>query len=224
MGQPLLELAEAYEVLPENDANLFGRDLFDSYRDEFRDRLSPLDSIRTGQVGVSSTAILDHMLPSASRAVRMSHARSSPLLSPHPQSMNLQYWLDLWRDSQQARHAEGPGIPFVIWMSRDSIRSTTLPPMLFFEHYPVAPCKSIAVPHLRGVARCDLVGMIYLGRYHFSARFCADGRVWNHDGCINNGDPFLEPGVQDFDLCTLQQSNSHRVHVFLYALQAFSPR
>jgi hypothetical protein len=43
MDNPLRELAEAYEVRLENDANSFMRDLFDRYRDEFRDRLSSLD-------------------------------------------------------------------------------------------------------------------------------------------------------------------------------------
>jgi hypothetical protein len=40
----------------------------------------------------------------------------------------------------------------------------------------------------------------------------------------NNGDPSLEPDVQDFELCTLQNFNNRGAHIFIYAFQAFSPQ
>lgn len=258
VGNPLRELAEAYEVLLENDANLFRQDLFDRYRDEFWVWLSSLDSavfLCTGQVGTSSTSILECMLPPASRAYGFVYACSNticeidslvlprtfpalctPLQWSHlnstssSQSVNVQNWLDLWCSSQQARHSRrnpphsSLGCHGAVSIS---LHLTTLLSILFFECInlnPVAPCESIVVPYLRGVAQYHLVGMIYLGGYHFSARFCAGGGVWNYNGHANNGDPFLEPNVQDFDLCMLQQFNSRGAHVLIYAFQALSPQ
>jgi hypothetical protein len=108
--------------------------------------------------------------------------------SSYPQSVNLQHWLDLWTNSQQVRHSRRNPVHSSFGCQGTvsvQICLTTLPSILFFECVElslVVSCKSISLPHLRGVARYCLVGVIYLGGYHFSARFCADGRVWNYDG------------------------------------------
>lgn len=88
----------------------------------------------------------------------------------------------------------------------------------------VTPCKSIAVPHLRGIARYTLVAVIYLGGYHFSARFSANGQVWNYDGRVNNGEPFLEPDKHDFELCKLSHFGDREAHLYLYAFDSNIPQ
>lgn len=69
------ELTEAFETLMENDSNLFSQDLFDTFRDEFRDRLNAEDSIafpRVGQVGASVVSILENLLPNEIREFGLS--------------------------------------------------------------------------------------------------------------------------------------------------------
>ncbi|KAI6126023.1 hypothetical protein EDD16DRAFT_1473856 [Pisolithus croceorrhizus] len=81
-------------------------------------------------------------------------------------------------------------------------------------------CKSIGIQYLHGTVQYVLVGVIYLGGFHFSAHLCGSGKVWNYDGHVNNGIPLQEPDIHDFDLCTLPCFEDQEAHLFVYALNS----
>ncbi|KAI6030202.1 hypothetical protein EDC04DRAFT_103848 [Pisolithus marmoratus] len=240
-------LTRAFQTLTVSDSNLFSQNLFDMCRDEFRDCLNMHDPTafpHVGQVGTSVVSILESVLPPETRELELVHLCSngtcadkslssthvpiyhrftipcicSPLyvqsiqcddLSSNSLSqvtkLNIQQWLDLW-------------CSFANYIS-----FSVVPPILFFECFPlqpVMPCKTISIPHLHGTACYTLVGIIYVGGFHFSARLRFAGKVWNYDGRINNGVPFLEPDVHDFDLCVLPRFENREAHVFLYVLDS----
>lgn len=213
----------------------------------FRDCLNMHDPTafpHVGQVGTSVVSILESVLPPETRELELVHLCSngtcadkslssthmpiyhrftipcicSPLyvqsiqcddLSSNSSSqvteLNIQQWLDLW-------------CSFANYIS-----FSIVPLILFFECFPlqpVMPCKTISIPHLHGTACYTLVGIIYVGGFHFSARLRFAGKVWNYDGRINNGVPFLEPDVHDSDPCVLPHFENREAHVFLYVLDS----
>ncbi|KAI5990963.1 hypothetical protein EDD15DRAFT_2197751 [Pisolithus albus] len=118
------DLTKAFETLTESDSNLFSQNLFDTFRDQFHDRLNAHDPIsfpRVGQVGTSVVSILESLLPHEIREVELvplcsnvecaEKSRSSshsPLYVQTGQQddlntesmqitlLNIQQWLDLW--------------------------------------------------------------------------------------------------------------------------------
>lgn len=87
------QLAEAYEIFLCDNTNLFSQDLFNEFREEFRDWPSLQDSTpfpRTGQVGASVTSILEYVLPRASRVFGIVSSCSNPACSSSfPPSSNV---------------------------------------------------------------------------------------------------------------------------------------
>lgn len=147
------------------------------------------------------------------------------------QGPSLQEWLDIYLQTTNARdlrlgsqlhtssQCEGT-------VSRDSACLVAPPPVLFFErilHLKIEPSREFQVPSTCGVARYSLKAIIYLGDNHFSARFCAEGKIWNYDGQVNGGVPYMEPTLSDVDLCMQLHFAQRDAHLLIYALSARLP-
>ena len=179
--------------------------------------------------GISHLPVLT--LPSLCTPLRWSEPDASND-STEASQINIQKWFDLWWKKHGDRYAHiNVAMPLhsiaeCAGHATILLRFPSIPPILFFElvpFNPVIPCKSITLSHFHGVARYILVGIIYLGGFHFSARMCLHGKVWNYDGHVNNGFPFLEPDVEDFDLCKLAHFEGREAHVLVYALDSCNP-
>lgn len=102
----------------------------------------------------------------------------------------------------------------------------TPPPILYFESidlFTATPLQVIDLPLADGTAQYKLVSVIYLGNFHFSARFTAEGNVWNYDGRDHKGTPKIEPAVADCELFSLAQFNGRVPHVYIYIFDNLNP-
>ena len=140
------------------------------------------------------------------------------------QGPSLQKWLDVYLQTTNAHdlrlgsqlHASSQCEGTI---SRDNACLVEPPPVLFFEqvlHLKIEPSHEFQVPSPCGIARYTLKAIIYLGSNHFSAHFCAEGKIWNYDGQVNGGEPYVEPLLSDADLCKQLQFAQCDVHVLIY--------
>ena len=124
-----------------------------------------------------------------------------------------------WQHFHRTRHMCHGGEP-CSQLSCDStslpfLRMKNAPTFLFFEatpETPVKPIRRIHFPTKDGEIIYDLKYIIYLGGAHLSARFFADGFLWNYGGRTNNGMPYLE----DADYADLSDFSGRVPQGFLY--------
>jgi len=103
------------------------------------------------------------------------------------------------------------------------------PPLLVVEVTPetrplVIPSMMLDVPGPRDTKRYLLRAIIYLGRFHFSARMIDSERnIWSYDGRINGGIPWIAHGCEStkniVDREALVTFDGRAAYLYIYALE-----
>lgn len=243
-----VSLSHSFCVLA-SQTHIHLRDMFNHFRDKFRDVISaqnPQRFPRTGMVGASITCILESILPSLSQSLHgvalitdLEHVNIPVVTSielsfefptmcvPLPESVvacdesiSLQQWVDLWL-SYHATKTSAISERVTSAFAWD-IKLATSPCFIFFHaiHHSVKPSLGLTIPcSTDKQVQYVLCGIIYLGAYHFSARILDDSNVWSYDGRENDGNPLFDAAISDIDKLDISCLRGREAHVYVYSLQ-----